>query len=68
MDPVNLLLQKLLANNPQVTNNPRYQEMLKAVQNNDSKKGEEIANNLCESYGMTKEQALAQAKQFFGFK
>ena len=47
-------------------NNPRAQEYIKIIQSGDSKKGEEIANNLCQTYGVSKEDAIKNAKQFFG--
>lgn len=55
----------LLRNNPNVAKNPQAQEMLKVIQNGDSQRGQMIAENLCKTYGITKEDALAQAKQFF---
>lgn len=59
-----VLLQEMLRQRPDLKSN----EMFQAVQNNDAKKGEQIAMNLCKSYGVTKEQAIAQAKQFFGIR
>lgn len=56
----------LISQNPNIANNPRAQEYIKIIQNGDSKKGEEIANNLCQTYGMSKEDAIANAKKFFG--
>lgn len=58
----------LIKNNPQIANNPNASEMLNAIQNGDNAKGQQIANNLCRTYGMTPEQALAQAKKFFGIR
>ena len=55
----------LLRNNPNVAKNPQAQEMLKVIQNGDSQRGQIIAENLCKTYGITKEDALTQAKQFF---
>nr|DAH22916.1 MAG TPA: hypothetical protein [Caudoviricetes sp.] len=55
----------LLRNNPNVAKNPQAQEMLKVIQNGDSQRGQMIAENLCKTYGITKEDALTQAKQFF---
>lgn len=59
------LLNMLIQRNPNIANNPRNKAMLEAIQNGDSVKGEQLANNLCQSYGVTREQALAQAKQYF---
>nr|DAH20411.1 MAG TPA: Coenzyme PQQ synthesis protein D [Bacteriophage sp.] len=55
----------LLQNNPNIAKNPQAQEMLKVIQNGDSQRGQMIAENLCKTYGITKEDALAQAKRFF---
>lgn len=42
---------------------PNTAAMVDALRNNDAKAGEEIANNLLKTYGMTKEQAMQMAKQ-----
>lgn len=55
----------MLNQNPQIANNPRAQELLQVIQNGDSAKGEQIANNLCNTMGVSKEQAIRDAKQFF---
>lgn len=51
--------------NPNVANNPNAQGMLNVIESGDSAKGEQIARNLCQTYGITPEQAIQQAKQFF---
>lgn len=63
---MNSLIQMLIQRNPQVANNPRAQEMLKVIQSGDSKRGQEIARNLCKSYGISEKDAEAQARKFFG--
>lgn len=55
----------LIQRNPQVANNPQAQEYLGVIQSGDNKKGEEIANNICKSYGVTPQEALEMARQFF---
>lgn len=57
----------LISKNPSIANNPQAQNLISVIQNGDSKKGEEIARNLCNTYGVTPEQAFTQAKNFFGF-
>lgn len=57
----------LISKNPSIANNPQAQNLISVIQNGDSKKGEEIARNLCNTYGVTPEQAFMQAKNFFGF-
>ena len=44
---------------------PNARAMIKAVQSGDAEAGERIARNLCQSYGVTPEQAIQQAKGFF---
>lgn len=56
----------LISRNPQITNNPNAQQLLQVVQENDSDKGAQIAQNICDSYGITREQAIQEAKRFFG--
>lgn len=55
----------LLMQNPNVANNPNAQEFIQVIQNGDSVKGEQIARNLCDTYGMSKEDAIRNAKSFF---
>lgn len=55
----------LIQKNPTVANNPDAQNLLNVIQSGDSAKGQQIAENLCETYGVSKEDALAQAKKFF---
>lgn len=65
-DPRSIAIN-LISRNPAVANNPQAQNLISVIQNGDSKKGEEIARNLCNTYGVTPEQAFTQAKNFFGF-
>ena len=55
----------LLGRMPQVVNNPNAQSMIQVIQNGDAKKGEEIARNLCDTYGIKPEDAVQQARWFF---
>ncbi len=57
-----------LQRNPQVANNPMGQTLIQAIQNNDSAAGERLAENICKTYGLTKEQALQQAIQGLGLR
>lgn len=60
------LALNLIGRNPRVANNPQAQQMLQVIQNGDSARGQEIATNLCNTYGISKEDAVKQAKNFFG--
>lgn len=55
----------LIGRNPQIANNPNAKELLNVIQNGDQAKGTQIAQNLCNTYGVTPEQAVNQAKNFF---
>lgn len=55
----------MLQKNPNVANSPQAQEMLRVLQSNDAQRGQEIARNLCQTYGVTPEQAINQATSFF---
>ena len=67
--PVNPMqfVTQMLSKNPNVVNNPIAQNYLSVLQSGDAKRGEEIANNILRTYGMTKEQALSQVKSYFHF-
>lgn len=43
-----------------------YQLAINAVKNNDQNAGEQIAYKICEAYGLSKDQMIQRAKQFFG--
>lgn len=55
----------MIRQNPNIVNNPNSQSMLNVIQSGDNEKGEQIARNLCNTYGISPEQAIMQAKQFF---
>ena len=59
------MAMNLISQNPNIANNPNAQEFIKVIQNGDSERGQQIANNLCQSYGMTRDEALKSAKSFF---
>ncbi len=48
----------IIKQNPQVRNNPMAQNYINAIESGDEAKGQEIANNILNSYGLTKEQAM----------
>lgn len=57
----------IVEHSPQFVNNPNARQMLECIKNNDSVGGQKIAENLCESYGLTPQQAVDQARKFFHF-
>lgn len=56
---------EIISQSPQLRNNSNAQNMIQIIQNGDAKKGEEIARNLCETYGVKPEDAVQQARHFF---
>ena len=58
----------LINRNPQIANNPMAQELIGIIQNGSEQRGKMIAENLCKSYGVTKEEALEDARKFFGVR
>lgn len=67
-NPFYRFAMNMIQRNPQIANNPRAQQLISVIQNGNNEQGEKIANNLCESYGVTKEQALNDAKNFFNIR
>lgn len=66
ISPMQFLMAQI-QQNPNLANNPQAQSYIQIIQSGNQKKGEEIAQNLLKSYGMTKEQGMAQVKRFFHF-
>lgn len=60
------LAMNLINQNPNIASNPQAQELIQIIQSGDSARGEQMANNILNSYGISKEQGLADAKKFFG--
>lgn len=56
----------MLERNPNLGNNPNAQAMLSAIRNNDQRVGEQMARNICKSYGVSEQEAYNQARRFFG--
>ena len=67
LNPINLAMQ-MLQNNPNIANNPQAQHMLEVIQSGNSEEGQKIANNLLQTYGVSKDDALKQAKGFFNLQ
>ena len=55
----------LISRNPNIANNPQAQNYLRVIQSGDAEQGEQMARNLCNTYGVTPDQAVQQAKSFF---
>lgn len=55
----------LLRSNPNVANNPQSMEYVNILQSGDVLRGQQVATNLCNTYGISKEEAVNNAKRFF---
>lgn len=58
----------LINKNPNVANNPRAQELIDVIKSGDDARGQQIAQNICDTYGVSKEDAISQAKGFFNLR
>lgn len=67
MSRITDMATQMIRNNPQVNQSPFAQAGINAILNNDTQAGEQLANNILSSMGMTKEQALEIAKERFRF-
>lgn len=53
----------LVKNNPNIANSPMGQNFIEALNSRDSKKGEEMANNILQSRGLDRDSAMNDIKQ-----
>ena len=53
----------IVENNPDMANTPIGQNFIEALRNRDSKKGEEMANNILKTQGLDKASAMNVVKQ-----
>lgn len=64
MNPMQYAMN-MIQQNPQIMNNPMAQNYISVIQSGDAQRGQQLAENICKSYGVTPQQAIQQAKQFF---
>lgn len=57
------IASQMIRNNPNIQQSPFAQAGMNAILNNDAKAGEQLANNILKSVGMTKEQAMELARK-----
>lgn len=58
-------MQIINQNRDKFKNNPQAQSMINIIENYNEQQGIELANNLVNSYGDTKENAVKKAISFF---
>lgn len=63
MSRITDMASQMIRNNPNVQQSPFAQAGINAILNNDAKAGEQLANNILQTVGMTKEQALDLARK-----
>lgn len=56
----------MISRNPNVANNPNTQEFINVIRSGDEERGKQIAVNICQNMGLTQEEAIGEAKKFFG--
>lgn len=59
---------QMISQNPQIANNPQAQSYIETIRNGSIEDLRRVATNICNSYGVTPEQAAGQAINFFGFR
>ncbi len=63
-----MFAMQMLQKNPRMASNPMAKTLLQAIQTNNPAIGEQLAENICKTYGLTKEQAIQQAIQGLGLR
>lgn len=58
-------VQQAIQRNPNIANNPQMKECVDAIMSGDAQRGQQLARNFCQSYGVTPEEGVQQAQQFF---
>lgn len=54
-----------ISSDPSFRNNPQAKAFVDIMQRGDIAQGQEMARNLCQSFGVSEQEALQQAKSFF---
>lgn len=55
----------MIQHDPASQNDPNARETIDVIESGDANRGRQIARNLCDTYGVKPEDAIAQAKSFF---
>lgn len=65
MNPlIKTIMTKMVQNNPNIANNPRNQALLNTLTSGNRDNIKQSVENLCQTYGVTVEQAGNEAKQW----
>lgn len=60
--------RQLIERNPALGDNRVNRNYIDVLKRGDSTQGRQIAENLCQTYGVSPEEAIRQAKSFFGIR
>ena len=60
-----MFAMNILRQNPSIAQNQRNQDLLQVILSGDNTRGQQIAENLCKTYGVTPQQAVDTATNFF---
>lgn len=55
----------MLKRNPKIRDNPNAREMIDCIEKNDASRGEQYANNILNSRGVSRNEAISQARNYF---
>lgn len=55
----------MIRHDPALQTDPNARETIDAIRSGDANRGRQIARNLCDTYGVKPEDAIARAKSFF---
>ncbi len=64
MDLKQIAIQAL-KRRPDIANSPQGQEFLNILESGDDARGRQMAQNYCQTYGMSEQDAIQKVRQFF---
>lgn len=64
MDLKQIAIQAL-KRRPDIANTPQGQEFLNILESGDDARGQQMAQNYCQTYGMSEQDAIQKVRQFF---
>lgn len=56
---------KMLQSNPQAANSPMGQQLVQILQTGDVNAGQQLANNICQTYGVSQQEAIQKSRNYF---
>ena len=59
------LALNMISRNPRISQNPNFREYIDVIRRGDSVRGQQIADNLCRSYGSSRDETIANARRYF---